>query len=179
MDQRGFGGPNRKWWNVMSPALKIKATNCSAFALNGDVVGAWCSLTGKKEVKKKTACTLFYCLKKAFQTHGRSHVERIKSCFFTHFSLEGKTFGRSPLDRRACINCEASCFPQSLVCKCTHCLPGFENPVSHHMSPTCHWLSPRVEGVIRHVLKQFFLQKKVWVKKRAWLKFYTESGDQK
>lgn len=37
MDQKGFGGPMR---NVMSPGLKIKATNCSALVLNGDVVSS-------------------------------------------------------------------------------------------------------------------------------------------
>lgn len=117
-------------------------------------------------------CRLLYCLEKVFQTHGRSHVDRIKSCLLHIFTwgVGGKPFGQSPLDRQVFINCEANCFPLSPVCKCTHCPPGFENPVSHHMSPTCHWLSPRVEGVIRHVLKQFFFFFSVFPQKKVQLK---------
>lgn len=76
--------------------------------------------------------------KKVCQTHGRGPREANKKRPFTHFHSEGgKTFGQRPLERQVCINCEARCFPLSPVCKCTHCPPGFENPVSHHMSPTC------------------------------------------
>lgn len=46
--------------------------------------------------------------------------------------------------------CEA--FPSALLVKASIVLGGLKIQLSeYHMSPTCHRLSPRVKGVMRHV----------------------------
>lgn len=47
-------------------------------------------------------------------------------------------------------------FPSYSVSKKTHCLCGFENPVSHHhMRPTCHWLALRFLSHKTHFLDNY------------------------
>lgn len=83
MDQKGFGGPNGMWWNVMSPGLKIKATNCSALVLNGDVVRAWCRVTARKPVQTPLL------LRKSIPNSWSIPRGPNKKLPFTHFHLGG------------------------------------------------------------------------------------------
>lgn len=185
MDQRGFGGPNGMRWNVMSPGLKIKATNCSALLLNGDG-GRSLIQFDSKEAHADSFCRVRGWWGVWKKKYGKLMVEPTwsewKAAFNTFPLGGGKTFGQRPLERRVCINCEARRFPPSaLFVNALIVPPGFENPVSHHMSPTCRWLSPRVERSHKTCFKAllFFLvlpwQRKKRIRRRLGLRYISEN----
>lgn len=128
-------------------------------------VGAWYSLTARKPMLlpdsfsrvRGVVLGVWNKKRKSMANSWSGPREANEKLPLTHFHSEGeKTFGQRPREGRVCINCEAHWFPPSaLFVNALIVPPGFENPVSHHMSPTCRWLSPRVERVIRHVLKHF------------------------
>lgn len=57
----------------MSPGLKIKATNCSAFGIE------WRHAQSLMQCDRKETHVDPFLLSKNLQTHDRSHVDRIKS----------------------------------------------------------------------------------------------------
>lgn len=116
---------------------------CRAMWLQLDV--SW------QEEKLRFTPQLQRIFKKVLQTHGQAHVESIKRHFFYTFWLEGQH------SLKALWTGGREAFPSALLVNASIVLLGLKIQLSgYHMSPTCHWLSPRVKGVIRHVLRLFF-----------------------